>query len=145
MIARLLIAAALALASMPTAPAADSVLAARTIRAMEVLTAADVVVTPDAVPGALSDPAEAVGQEARANLYAGRAIRPGDLGPPAIVERNQMVQLTYHHAGLAITTEGRALGRGGVGEQIRVMNIGSRNTVYGIVLIDGSVNVAASR
>ena len=50
-------------------------------------------------------------------IYAGRPVRPGDLGPPALVERNQLVPLVYQPGGLAISTEGRALGRGGGGRR----------------------------
>lgn len=120
---------------------ADTLVAARMIRAQQVLTPEDVALRAGDVPGALGELGQAVGLEARANLYAGRPIRPGDVGPPALVERNQQVVLNYHHAGLAITTEGRALGRGGVGEQIRVMNLASRTTVTGTVLVDGSITV----
>ena len=41
-----------------------------------------------------------------------------------------------------IATEGRALDRAGVGERLRVMNLGSRNTVTGTVAEDGAVLVA---
>lgn len=124
------------------APAmAETIVAARMIRAGEVLVPADLTLTDDTVHGAIGDPSEAVGKEARANLYAGRPIRQVDLGPPALVDRNQLVALHYHHAGLAISTEGRALGRGGAGERIRVMNLESRTTVTGTVLVDGSVSV----
>lgn len=131
----------LLVAVVPGHLAAETVVAARMIRAQEILGPRDVAVIEDSVSGALSDPSAVIGQEARTNLYAGRAIRSGDLGPPALIERNQTVVLNYHHAGLAITTEGRALGRGGVGERIRVMNIASRTTVTGTVLVDGSINV----
>lgn len=124
---------------------AETLVAARTIRAQAILAPTDVVVTEADVPGALTDPVEAVGLEARVVLYAGRPIRPGDLGPPATVTRNQTVTLLYRKDGLTIATEGRALGRGGPGDAIRVMNTASRSTVTGTVtdtgavLVDGSV------
>lgn len=114
------------------------------IRAQTLIGPADVALMPDgqALSGGFKSVEEAIGLEARVNLYEGRPIRPGDLGPPAIVERNQIVALNYHHAGLSIRTEGRALDRAGAGERLRVMNIKSRTTVTGTVLVDGSVNVA---
>jgi flagella basal body P-ring formation protein FlgA len=132
------------LASAAVQAAADTVVASRMIRALEILAPADISVTPDEVPGAIASPSEALGLEARTNLYAGRPIRPGDLGPPALIERNETVVINYHHAGLAITAEGRALGRGGIGERIKVMNLTSRTTVVGTVLVDGSINVGPS-
>lgn len=96
-----------------------------------------------AVPGGLTDPEEVIGREARVTLYAGRPLRPGDLRAPALVERNQLVTLAFKAGGLSLTTEGRALARGGEGDRIRVMNLQSRVTVSGTVLADGTVLAGA--
>ncbi|MFA5539025.1 MAG: flagellar basal body P-ring formation chaperone FlgA [Gemmobacter sp.] len=133
--------AALAFLLLAAPAAADTLVATRTIRAQAVLMPGDIAVVAAGVPGALSDPAQALGQEARVTLYAGRPIRPGDLGPPAMVERNQIVALSYRADGLFIDTEGRALARGGAGEVIRVMNLASRNTVNGRIMPDGRIMV----
>lgn len=125
-----------------TPAAADTVLAARTIRAQSLITAQDLVVKKVDVVGAISDPAMIAGQEARVALYAGRPIRPGDIGPPALIERNQIIPLIYDHSGLSITAEGRSLSRGGPGERVRVMNMSSRITVSGEVQTDGRVLVS---
>jgi flagella basal body P-ring formation protein FlgA len=121
---------------------AQSLVATRTIRANTVLTAADVAMNTVSIPGAASTLGDVVGLEARIVIYQGRPVRTADLGPPALIERNQAVVLRYRRGALVITAEGRALGRGGSGDRIRVMNIGSRNTVTGIVAFDGSVAVA---
>ena len=121
--------------------AADVLVPARTIRAREIITAEDLVLKSADIPGTLSDPSEAVGQEARVALYAGRPLRPGDVGPPALVGRNDIVALVYTTQLLRITAEGRALDRAAAGEQVRVMNMFSRATVTGIVRADGSVEV----
>ena len=132
---------ALVLILLPIGAWADTVLAARTLRAETVLTEQDVKLAPGDTSGALDDPLLVVGMEARVTLYAGRPIRPEDLGPPAIVDRNQLVPLSYHAGTLSILTEGRALGRGGVGDMIRVMNLSSRTTVTGRIASDGQVLV----
>ncbi|QIE42827.1 flagellar basal body P-ring formation protein FlgA [Rhodobacteraceae bacterium SC52] len=121
---------------------AESLIALRNLRSQTVITAADLQRATHATPGALSNPKDAIGLETKVTIYAGRPIMPQDLGPPAIVERNQIVSLNYHHAGLAIVTEGRALDRGGVGDRIRVMNLTSRSTVAGSITVDGSITVA---
>lgn len=121
---------------------AQTLLASRTIRAQALIGPEDIALSPDSVPGALSDPTQALGLEARVVLYAGRPIRPGDLGPPAVIDRNQIVALRYNVGRLVITTEGRALGRAGVGETVRVMNLDSRTTVTGRVSPEGNVDVA---
>lgn len=70
---------------------AETVVAAHTIRPQTILTAQDLVVSPAQTIGAFSDAAELIGLETKTALYAGRPIRPGDVGPPAIVDRNQIV------------------------------------------------------
>jgi flagella basal body P-ring formation protein FlgA len=125
------------------APAtADTVLAARTIRAQTLISPQDLVVKDVDVIGAISDPSLVAGQEARVALYAGRPIRPGDVGPPALVERNQIISLVYDQSGLSIMAEGRSLSRAGPGETVRVMNMSSRITVSGRVMPDGRVVVS---
>lgn len=120
---------------------AESLVATRTIRAKTLVAPEDLTLVSAALPGALSDPSQAIGLEARVAIYAGKPVRPGDLGPPTLVERNQLVTLVYLSGGLAISTEGRALARGSEGEEIRVMNLGSRNTVTGRIGPDGTVYV----
>lgn len=130
---------ALLLAAQPAV--ADSLVATRTIRAQTLIGPEDVTLVAADLPGALADPALAVGLEARVAIYAGKAVRPGDLGPPTLVDRNQVVTLIYLSGGLAISTEGRALARGSEGDVIRIMNLGSRTTVSGRVGPDGAVYV----
>ncbi|MBL9060339.1 MAG: flagellar basal body P-ring formation protein FlgA [Mangrovicoccus sp.] len=128
------------------APAvADSVVAARLLRSQTVIAAEDVMLRDEAMPGALADPAAAIGKEVRVNIYAGRPVRAEDLAAPALVERNQIITLNYSSGGLNIATEARALDRAGPGERIRVMNLASRSTVTGIVMVDGTVNVAPAK
>lgn len=138
MIRALALIAALAAALPGAAPAQSAstertVVAARPIRARAVIEAADLTVTPGATPGALSRPSDAVGLEARTSIYAGWPVRAADLAPPAVVERNALVTLLFASGGLSIQTDGRALGRAGVGERVRVMNLDSRVTVTGVV------------
>lgn len=121
---------------------AETVVAAHTIRAQTILTPQDLAIKDINVVGAARDPETLIGQEARVTLYAGRPIRPDDVGPPAIVERNQIVPLIFYANNLMITAEGRSLDRAGVGEIVRVMNLSSRTTVMGRVMTDGRIIVA---
>ncbi|CUH86615.1 flagellar basal body P-ring biosynthesis protein FlgA [Phaeobacter sp. CECT 5382] len=120
---------------------ADILVPLRTIRAKEIILATDLTFKPVDIAGALVDANEVVGMEARVALYPGRPLRPGDVGPPAIVDRNELVTLSYHRGGLTISAEGRALGRGSEGEMIKVMNLASRTTVTGRINADGSIEV----
>lgn len=125
----------------PAEALADSVVATRTIPAREILRAEDLTLVEAEIPGALEQIERAVGQEARVAIYAGRAVRATDLGPGAIIERNQTVVLSYQTGALAIVTEGRAMDRGAEGEMIAVMNMASRTTVFGVIGPDGVVRV----
>jgi flagella basal body P-ring formation protein FlgA len=126
-----------------TGPAlAETVVATRTIRPQEILAPADLILQPVVVPGGVSDPDLLIGQEARVALYAGRPVRAGDVGPPALVERNSLVSLIYSTSGLRISTEGRALDRAGPGEMVRVMNLASRTTVSARIGPDGAAYVS---
>lgn len=127
---------------LPQVVLSDTVVAARTIRAQTVLTADDLGLKNLEVTGGVDDVSQLIGKESRVALYAGRPVRLSDVGPPAIVTRNELVQIVFQSQGLSIVTEGRALGRAGVGERVRVMNLSSRNTVSGTVGIDGRVLVS---
>ncbi len=118
--------------------AADTVVAARTLPAQTLIMAEDVILRDHNVPGSVEDPSQIIGMEAKVALYAGRPIRPRDVGYPAVVERNQIITLHYETSGLMISTEGRALGRAGPGDVIRVMNLSSRSTVPALIGADGA-------
>jgi len=121
---------------------ADTVVAARHVRAGSIITADDLELIETNVQGSYAIIEDAVGQEARVVLYAGRPVLTNDIGPPALVERNQIVTLIYTTGSLSIMAEGRSLGRGGFGDRIRVMNLSSRTTIIGSIDVDGSVLVA---
>ena len=130
----------LLLALMPAAALADDLVATRNLPAGTILAAEDVAVAP--APRAGLAPAEAVGRQLRTAVYEGRAISKGQLTTPTLVSRNQLVTLAYENAALRIETEGRALGAGGEGDLIRVMNLSSRATLMARINADGSVTVA---
>lgn len=120
---------------------ADTVVPVRTIRAQSIISVADVVLKTGVVSDGFSQIEDVIGQEARVALYPGRIIGLSDIGPPALVQRNQIVRVIFRTNGLQITAEGRALERGGVGDQVRIMNTSSRATLFGQVQADGSVFV----
>jgi flagella basal body P-ring formation protein FlgA len=129
------------LALVPGAAVADTVVATQTIRPQQIITADAVRLDPAEVQGAHATLDAVVGQEARTAIYPGRAVMHGAVGQPALVDRNQAVELVYVQGGLRIRAEGRALGRGAAGERIRVMNVDSRTTLFGTIAPDGSILV----
>lgn len=120
---------------------AETLVANGTIRGQSLIGPNDVTVIDGTTPGALTHPADAVGMEARVNLYPGRPIRPGDLRPPAIVERNDIVTIRFEQSGLLIITEGRAMDRAAAGEPLRVLNLSSRNMVTATAAAPGLVTI----
>ncbi|MFZ1482670.1 MAG: flagellar basal body P-ring formation chaperone FlgA [Paracoccaceae bacterium] len=125
----------------PAVAAAESVVAVRTLPAQTVIEAADVTLVDAEIDGALSAITPALGQELKTTVYAGRPLRPENLGAPALIERNQIVSLVYRSGGLVILADGRALARGAEGDVIRVMNLASKSTVSGRVGPDGHILV----
>lgn len=132
---------ALILAALHSIAQAETVIAAGTIRGQTLIMPSDVALIDGTTPGALTTLNAAIGMEAAVNLYAGRPIRPGDLRPPAIVERNALVTLRYDHGGLVVVTDGRALDRAARGDMLRVINLTSRTTVTAQAAAPGLVVV----
>lgn len=127
-------------ALVPATALADDLVATRNLPAGTILTAADVTVAASPRPGpALAD---ALGHELRTAVYQGRPIQAGQLISPTLVARNQLVTVAYENAALRIETEGRALGAGGAGDVIRVMNLVSRATLIARINADGTLTVA---
>ncbi len=122
--------------------AAETIVAARTIPAQTLIAPDDLLVRDVTIAGGESDPLLFVGMESRVALYAGRPIRVGDVGLPAVVERNQIIPLIFVRNGLKISTEGRSLARAGPGEMIRIMNLSSRSTVSARIGKDGAAYVS---
>ena len=122
--------------------AADTVLAARTIRPGTIITARDLIIKDGDISGMATKPEQLIGSEARVSLYAGRPIALADTGPPALVERNQIVPIIFQRNGLRISAEGRSLSRAGAGDVVRVMNLSSRTTISGKVMPDGRIMVS---
>ena len=120
----------------------DTVVAARNIRSNSVILQHDLKVVDGELSNGFQSISDVVGQEARVVLYAGRPITLNDIGPPALVERNQIVTLAYITGSLVILADGRSLGRAGVGDRVRVLNLSSRTAVTGSVEPDGTVSVS---
>lgn len=120
---------------------ADVIVPTRTIRAQEIIGPDDLLLKSGQGDGSVTLE-DLIGKEARVALYPGRAVYPNHVGPPTLVDRNQLVPLIYARGGVRIVTEGRALARAGVGDYVRVMNLASRATVMGRVSADGRIEVS---
>lgn len=110
----------------------DEPVAARNIRAGEVISASDIE-TPES-DLALRMAAGFVGKEAARAIYRGQKISLRDLRAPTLVERNAIVAMEFVKGPLSISTEGRALDQGAEGDRIRVMNLASRRVVSAVII-----------
>ncbi len=129
------------LLGIPVGVFAETVVATTLIRSGTILTHAHLAVISSDYPGAVTGINVLLGQEARVNLYPNRPVRLQDVGAPRVIDRNDLVTLVYRKGGLSIEAEGRSLGIGGVGDMLRAMNLGSRNTVQGVVVSPGVIHV----
>lgn len=120
---------------------AQTVVPTHTLRPGDEVSESDVKLLDTPTPGVFSDVSQVIGLEVQRALYRGRPIGSGDVGAPALVERNQIVTIIFETGALSIETEGRALGRGGLGDRLKVLNLSSKNTVVGRVAGTGEVIV----
>lgn len=121
---------------------AQTVVPTHTLRPGDIVSMEDVHLADAGVLGTYSDISQVLGFEVQRILYRGRPIRMGDVGAPALVERNEIVTLIYRTGTLSIATEGRSLGRGATGDVLKVLNLSSRNTVMGRVGETGEIIVS---
>ncbi len=60
--------------------------------------------------------------------------RPAELRSPDLVARNRAVRIEFIRGSLTIAADGRALSSGAEGDRVRVLNVGSRAVVTGVVV-----------
>ncbi len=125
----------------PLSLEAETFEAARTLRSQTIISQSDLRRSETASVDGFTNIDQLVGLETKVIIYAGRPITAADVGPAAVIERNQIVLLKFNNGVLSITAEARALGRAGIGDRVRVMNLASRSTVSGRVNSAGEVEV----
>jgi len=84
---------------------------------------------------------ELVGQSPRRPLRIGEPILSSDVGRPEIISKNGLVTMIAQGPGLTITTTGRALEAGSIGDVIQVMNVQSKKKVQATVIGPDQVQV----
>jgi flagella basal body P-ring formation protein FlgA len=116
---------------------AEDIVAARNIRAGSLIVATDIVTPQDR--DALRRAIDIVGMEAGRTFYQGQPIDETKLRAPTLIKRNTIVQMEYARGPMTISAEGRALDPGGLGDRIRVMNLGSKRIVTVVVTGENAV------
>lgn len=94
--------------------------------------------------GAILEPEQVLGSEAKRRLRADRILTARDIGQPLLVRRNQPVRLVYRLAGLTISTLGTAQDDGAAGNPVRVVTHDSRRQIQGLVTGPDEVTVSSA-
>ena len=92
---------------------------------------------------ALPDTGAIVGMAARRPLRVGDTVAAGDIEPPRVILRGELVTIVYQKPGMVLSARGRALGDAALGEPVSVLNEQSRRTVQGVATGAGMVQVEA--
>lgn len=121
-----------------TANAAD-VTANVTLQRGHIIERSDIDVSSEAASESLVR--DYVGQEMQRTVYAGARLSLSHVDKPTLVKRNEQINMIYRVGRLEMTASGRALGEGGDGDIISVMNLDSKRRVQGLIRADGSVEV----
>jgi len=85
--------------------------------------------------------AEAAGQQAARRLAAGTVVRQADLMRPQVIRRGEAVTIALRSGGLSITTSGKALTGGGVGDPVRVVSLATNRTLDATIESSGHVRL----
>lgn len=87
--------------------------------------------------------ADAAGREAVRNLPEGSIVRATDVVAPRLVRRGEPVTVTLRARGFVITTAGKAMGAGGLGDLVRVVATSTNHSFDGVVEGTGAVRIAS--
>ncbi len=110
------------------------VTAARHLRAGTIIQDSDIAIDGGA-PDAVAAVKKAIaGKEVKRTVYAGKPLTLSALGSPTIIKRNAIITIEFVKGPLIITTDGRALDPGGVGDTVRVMNLNSKIIFSAVVV-----------
>lgn len=86
---------------------------------------------------------ELIGKVTRRPLRMHQPVRRSDLDEPPVVERDDLVVMSYSVGNILLRTVGHALDTGAVGDMVRVRNASSKRVVHGRVAAPGEVEVGA--
>jgi len=87
---------------------------------------------------------DAIGLAVRQAMRAGQVLQRSQLTKPELVRRDDNVTLVYEVPGIVLTTRGKALEAGALGDTINVTNSETKRVVQGIVSGPNRVTITAS-
>jgi flagella basal body P-ring formation protein FlgA len=84
---------------------------------------------------------QVVGMAAKRSISEDAILHDNDLEKAKIIDRNEMVLIVYETPALTVTTRGKALAGGAMGDVIDVMNLQSKHTIQATIVGSGKVAV----
>jgi flagella basal body P-ring formation protein FlgA len=89
---------------------------------------------------------DVVGKQLRRSISSGQAIGDDDVGPPIVVEKNQLIQIKVIVGGIEVETAGRAITEGATGDlvQVETIHLKERKKLTAQVIDSNSVQVIAA-
>ncbi len=90
----------------------------------------------------IADANSLIGMTARRVIIAGRPIKTSEMIAPQVIERGELVTLSFRGGSMNLTTQAKALQNGAKGDTIRVVNTASNKTLQAIVISANEVAVA---
>ena len=126
-------------------PSVVALTASHALQPGQVLTAADV--TPMPLPqsqagNAVTATAQALGMAVATAVPAGAPLMANNLTTPVLVQKGALVVLSLSGPGMKLTAQGIALGTGGIGSAIPVLNPASHAVVEAVVSGPGTADIA---
>ncbi|SOE00155.1 flagellar basal body P-ring formation chaperone FlgA [Caenispirillum bisanense] len=89
----------------------------------------------------ITDPEQLIGRTPRRLVQAGAPVQSFEVDRPRLVSKGAMVTMIYYTPYMQLTAQGRALEHGSKGDQVRIQNLQSNQTVTGIVADQNLVTV----
>lgn len=126
-------------------PSVAALVATHSLPAGEILSADDVTMA--RLPGnraadPITSPQSAIGMTTTIGIDAGAAVTASDLSTPVVVAKGAAVILSLTVPGLDLTAQGIALGAGGVGGVIPVLNAASHAVVQAVITGPNAASIA---
>jgi flagellar basal body P-ring formation protein FlgA len=82
---------------------------------------------------------ELIGKQVRRMLTQGRPVQLQSVIPPIVISRGQKVTIEFYRGPLYLTAEGKAISDAYLGQEVKVVNLASKNTIVGIARGNGKV------
>jgi flagella basal body P-ring formation protein FlgA len=84
-----------------------------------------------------------IGMSPRRGIAALKPIASSDVASPVVVKKGEIVTMVLQNSEMTLTTQGKALENGAVGETVRIVNPSSGQSVEGVVTAVKTVSITS--